>query len=425
MGTTQSNENIVNAKYKVHNGELFDINNLVKIAATGDSYGANSTINYFSFFIPGITKQSNKLFPVISMRSDDFILIELTMPDKETLARYNLLNYTPYFFTYDSLIDDVETTTDVFASVDNTITFFDKEQIKEGSINKICCTASVSIALMYKKQGYIISMIPNEYLNSATYLTCLRVGILKGPTFDLKLNENFKITYHESLCTTPQFDKYFNTKSIITMNKPNLQLLITKRTKKILCKFKLVVDKFRELGYSQIEMYPYLSNFNDTKYPIISFYDAISVTPPAQIQGNNTSENYYNTNVIDLTKYSSTNYIYIIAMNQQFLGTCLIANIQIYDAVTNDNIANNGTINLTTDLPSFINPNYPFVDNPELKRYPIINIKKLSISEIISSGTTSITIVERISYNPINFSRTSYLYVNSCQIFIGSNIEIE
>lgn len=424
MGTTQSNENIVNAKYKVHKGELFDINNLVKIAATGDSYGANSTVNYYSFFIPGITKQSSQLFPVISMKADDFMLIELTMPDKETLSRYNLLNYTPYFFTYTSLIDGVETTTDVFASVDKTITFFDKDQIKEGAVNKICCTSSSSIALMYKKQGYIISMIPSEYLDSATFLNCIRIGILKGSTFDLKLNENFKITYHESLCPTPQLGKYFNAKSVILTNKPDLQMLVTKKSKKILAKFKDVVSKFKGLGYTQIEMYPYLSNFNDTKYPIISFYDAISVTPPAQIQGNNTCENYYNTNRVDLTDYSSTDYIYIIGMNQQFLGTCLIANIQIYDAVTNDNIANNGTINLTADIPSFTTPNYPFVSDSDVKTYPIINIKKLSISEIISSGTTSITIVERISYNPVNFNRTSYLYIDSCQIFIGSNIEL-
>lgn len=424
MGITQSNENIVNAKYKVHKGELFDINNLVKIAATGDSYGANSTVNYYSFFIPGITKQSSQLFPVISMKADDFMLIELTMPDKETLSRYNLLNYTPYFFTYTSLIDGVETTTDVFASVDKTITFFDKDQIKEGAVNKICCTSSSSIALMYKKQGYIISMIPSEYLDSATFLNCIRIGILKGSTFDLKLNENFKITYHESLCSTPQLGKYFNAKSVILTNKPDLQMLVTKKSKKILAKFKDVVSKFKGLGYTQIEMYPYLSNFNDTKYPIISFYDAISVTPPAQIQGNNTCENYYNTNRVDLTDYSSTDYIYIIGMNQQFLGTCLIANIQIYDAVTNDNIANNGTINLTADIPSFTTPNYPFVSDSNVKTYPIINIKKLSISEIISSGTTSITIVERISYNPVNFNRTSYLYIDSCQIFIGSNIEL-
>ena len=52
------------------------------------------------------------------------------------------------------------------------------------------------------------------------------------------------------------------------------------------------------------------------------------------LQGNNTGENYYNSDIIHLNNYKNKNKIIILACNQFKFGYGLTSNIQIYDMNT-------------------------------------------------------------------------------------------
>lgn len=162
----------------------------------------------------------------------------------------------------------------------------------------------------------------------------------------------------------------------------------------------------------------YLSNIYDTNYAFDNFYTSITINPPATLEGNNTGENYYNSSFIDLTTLTQE-YVYVLSLNQNLMKTALTSNIQIYNKANNQPV--NKIINTSGGLPQFSNKNYPYAANNN-KMYPLFQLNGYNVQEFISANITSILIVERLSYNPINFYQSSYDYTGSAYILFGSEL---
>jgi hypothetical protein len=146
------------------------------------------------------------------------------------------------------------------------------------------------------------------------------------------------------------------------------------------------------------------------------------VDPAAEMQANNTGENYYNSQgiplytnpFIDLQTISSP-YLYILSLNQNTMGCGLTSNVQIYNAQSLA-IIENGLIITSPDIPSFSTPNYPYASvNP----YPLFQINAYNIADLIAEGITQVIITERISYNPVNFYQSSNEYPGKAYFFFG------
>jgi hypothetical protein len=177
-------------------------------------------------------------------------------------------------------------------------------------------------------------------------------------------------------------------------------------------------------GYTTHQCLKYLSNVYGTDYAFNNFYKAITVNPAAQMQANNTGENYYNSEgipvysnaFIDLETITDSTYLYILSLNQNTMGSGLTSNVQIYNS-QDLTLIPDGLIITSPDLPAFSAPDYPYVsDNP----YPLFQINAYNIADLIASGITQVIITERISYNPVNFYQSSNEYEGKAYFFFGN-----
>jgi hypothetical protein len=158
-------------------GVIYNLDNFVHLAEYFglqlDAYGANSTVDYMVPVFPDkITTFANSL-PQIVMNKNDAILIEVTVPDEVWLDTHSLFNITPYFYFYEA--DGIETP--VYASENITIQFFDLFHTP-GSKIRICITPNATIASQYQAKGYMISSMPEEYLDSTTFQILFRASII-------------------------------------------------------------------------------------------------------------------------------------------------------------------------------------------------------------------------------------------------------
>lgn len=183
-----------------------------------------------------------------------------------------------------------------------------------------------------------------------------------------------------------------------------------------------IKNEYITKGFIELPTYLYLQNLPTppVNYAFQSFYDSISVVPYIQMQGNNTGESYFNTALLNLNDYKGKNMI-ILAVNQNAYGYALNSNIQIY----NNNglgVIPDGSYLTSPNIPVISDPSYPYI-NENIKNlidYPLINEKIYNIDELLSQGINEIYVVERVAYNPINFSHSNNYKIPRLSIFISN-----
>lgn len=404
-------------------GLTYNVNTFYKVFSkllnNSDADGANSTVNYFATFFQGIT--SNRLtdfLPIMNFGPNDYILYDITVPDIIWLSNHNLFNITPYFYNY--VTPDNQTTTP-FASVDVTIPLF-VEFKTPGKKIKICMTSSITVAQNFESQGYIISKIPVDYINSSTFLPLIRVGDLSNAD-DIDINRFVKTYFYKS--SDPSGNNNFTSQDIInqlppTLSPSNTTFLNNLNTFTSIVSYlnNNVCDKNKTL-----QTYKYLSNFYEfgstTPYAINSFYTSISTTPIAGLEGNNTGENYFNSNAIDLTLVE-TQFLYILSLNQNKMQIGLSSNIQVYD-LDNLKVITNGTISTSPQLPSMASSLYPEIAS-NANNLSLFNLSSFNVQNLLNVGIKNILIIERNAYNPINYYQSSNDYPGKCYILYGDEL---
>lgn len=405
-------------------GVIYNLDNFINLAQYFglqlDQYGANSTVDYLVPVFPDkITTFANSL-PQIVMNKNDAILIEVTVPDESWLDTHSLFNITPYFYFYEA--DGVETP--VYASENITIQFFELFDTPGNTI-RICITPNATIASEYQAKGYMISSMPEEYLDSTTFQILFRVGTINGE-HQLSINSFVKTTFLKAT-NDAEFagSAYYDAAEVIASFPTELFPANTPQYMTNIANYNDIVTYLNGQGYTTHQCLKYLSNIYNTNYAFNNFYKAITVSPAAEMQANNTGENYYNSEgipdysnpFIDLRAISDT-YLYILSLNQNTMGSGLTSNVQTYNA-QNLAIIPNGLIITSPDLPAFSAPDYPYTsDNP----YPLFQINAYKISDLIASGITQAIITERISYNPVNFYQSSNEYEGKAYFFFGDTL---
>jgi len=400
------------------NGLNYNVTNCLDIfenfSPNIDAYGSNSTVNYYSTIFPGISFLKTSGLSLINIGPNDYILYEISVPDRKWLYNHNLFSLTPYFYDY----TENNVTTKTFASVDITIQFFNyfKTIDSKNKIN-ICITSNKTIGQYFSNKGYIISKIPFEYINSCTFLPLIRVGLINDYTFDI--NTFVTSYYYKSSDKIPR-DNY-TSNDVIASFPPSL-LPSNQTFKDNLNQFNSIVSYLNTNSCNSnltVQTAKYLSNIYNTSYAFQNFFTSITINPPAQLQANNTGENYYNSKIINLLNISEK-YLYILTLNQKLMETALTSNIQIYNSENNQVIVN-GEINTSSELKGFTTIDYPYSVNNN-RFYPLFQLNGYEISDLISAGITSIIVVERLSYNPINFYCSSYNYTGSAYVLFGGKL---
>jgi hypothetical protein len=410
LNNNENNENNENKGIMLDLTEI--INNLVKFTAE-NTYGANATIQYIS----PVYKSSKFIdnIPIVQMNVNTFLLFEITL-DYLWQATHNLLILTPYYYTC-SKNGTLDT---IFGSVDKNL-FFTKSSLDKNNSIKICCTASEYIGNIYKNQGYYISKIPYEYIDSSTYSILFRIGTLGPKDNTIKINRYCKTSINTMSDIT---NNYYTSNKIIYTLPPVYPPISNNETSEVINQFNIVVNKVTELISNQVTYltYPYLSNYTNPNisYGLTNFYESISLPTPINMQANNTGENYLMTNPIPVTDNTSTTYLFIIYLNQNSSGGGITSNIQIYNANTNNEI-NGGLINTAPNIPSFISQRFPYPINT----LPPYGIYITSMTDLYSqTNGVDIIITERICYSKDNFNYTNYNLLTPSKIFVGdcSNI---
>jgi len=414
------NNQIIDKNYNIVNGEIFDINNVSNIIErfidSLDSYGANTTIFYLGSYYKGIT-QFSEIIPVIKeIHPDDYILIEINLDNEEIKKNINFLSFTMY--SYEITNDNITTT--VFASIDQSLQFY--EQLSNNdSVIKICITSSKIIAKEFESIGYLISKISLDLLPISNFNYLIRVGVNESVKNTRFISNQINTTFFQYLDNKKYPDPYYFDKFEIIDSWPVPYLPFENDI------FKSVQAEFKKIKYifnsnnsnkiiEQFNFFPYLSNIFNTNYAFQNVYDALTVYPPAQLQANDTGKSYFLTDSIDFSNYPD-GYIYILALNHNASNVSLTSNIQIYEA-PNFNAIENGTL--------FTGPNstptqiisYPI---PSIVRNdtPTYNLFCYSCKNLLEAGVNSVFICERIQYSLANFYHIpTNIYNGTASVFI-------
>ena len=403
--------------YEIIDGFIYNLNNIAELFYNDiDAYGANTTVNYLGGIYPNLTTFS-QIIPVIEeIYPDDFILFEIntSLLIKENIV--NLLSFTNYAFE----IKDNIIKTKVFGSTDETIQFFDK--LKSNEIVKICVCTSKIIADYYSNNGYIISKISLNLLSIFSFNYLFRIGFNESKNINLlNLREIISTSYYRSKNKDSTFpnEYYYKPSEIIkSWQIPYLPLNndIYKSVQLNFQNLKDFISMNNKIVYKS-PFFPYLSNFYNTDYAFQNVYDALTVNPPAQLQGNDTGKSYYSTNFINFKNYLD-GYLYIVALNHNSSNVSITSNIQIYQA-PNLTPIDNGTLLTGPDFPSTDLTYYPIpsiVNNTT----PTYNIFCYSCKNLNSKGINEVIIIERLEYSLANFyhpNNVLYQGTGYCYIF--------
>ncbi len=403
-------------------GVIYNLDNFIHLAEYFglqlDAYGANSTVDYFVPVFPDqITTFANNL-PQIVMNQNDVILIEVTVPDTDWLNTHSLFNVTPYFYFYEA--DGVDTP--VYASENITIQFFELFDTPGNTI-QICITPNATLANEYQTRGYMISSMPEEYLDATTFQILFRVGTISAEN-QLSINNFVKVTFLKATNAAAfTGSDYYDAAQVIASFPTELLPASTPQYLTNISDYNAIVTYLGGEGYTTYQCLKYLSNVYNTSYAFNNFYKAITVNPAAQMQANNTGENYYNSQgipvysnaFIDLRTIVNSTFLYVLSLNQNTMGSGLTSNVQTYNA-QDLTLIPDGLIITSPDLPPFSAPDYPYVsENP----YALFQINAYNISDLIESGITEVILTERISYNPVNFYQSSNEYEGKAYFFFG------
>lgn len=410
-------------------GVLINLTQILKILSIFkkiNNYGANLYTYYYAPLFISSSIVNN--IPVIKLFSvKEYITFELTIPDENFLKNVNLINCTSYYYTYDDTV--------VFGSTDKSIEFFN-QKLSVGDKIKIVFTSSKIIASEYENKGYLVSKFPIEYLEKSTFNFLIRIGNLDG-----KYNPGQFITKSKILLKKSPLDEDcldpFTTRDIIQSFPHPLNSKLSYNgnedlLENLLDLYSNTKKMFLSNNFTELPTFLYLQNIPqpNVDYPFQSFYDSISVKPYINILANNTGICYFNSNLIDLTQYIGK-IITIVSVNQEKFGYGLTSNIQIYNQ---NNLSIIESYFTSINIPPMNYPTYPYYlkykideytndcddecSNDYTDKFPIINIKQINVDEQLKKNITNIYIVERVEYNPINFSHSDNYLVPRFSIFV-------
>lgn len=388
-------------KYVCIPGQFYNINAFGSIVGMS-GHGVNSEINYIGIRFPKYSRME-KGFESMPLSPDDYLLIELILPKTDFVDRCNLVNFTPYFYSYQ--------TQDVLASVNQTITMF------SGSSLKVCCTSSTHVGTKYSKQGYTVLYLPVEYLGDASFCPIVRLGVVHTDHF-LKVPSTFTANYYSTTTktdyTASKSSEYTTTFDIIKTLPVQPFPTPSSSHLTLSSQYKSITNLFSK--YMKYKTYPYLSNFYGVNYAFQSFYDSITVSPYVNMQLNNTQENYFSSQTINVS--SNNKYFYIVSVNQRMSGCGLISNVQIYDKT---NLMSVLTLKTSPILPPLSEKTYPYANTRDChdRSFYCLEIPE---SYLYNSNILEIIIIERIGYNASNYNSTNYSYPNSTTVFYGDRV---
>lgn len=403
---------------QVVRGVIYNLDNFVNIAeylgAHLDEYGANSTVDYLTPVFPHKITTFADALPQIVMNKNDVILIEVTVPDRQWQDGHSLFNITPYFYFYEENGQEIS----VYASENITIQFFELFHTP-GDVIKICITPNKTIADQYESDGYMISGMPQEYLDQTTFQILFRVGTLFSQP-QRSINDFVKVTFLKAMQESSfAGSDYFDAAEIIASFPAELT---PDSPPGDLAEYQAIASYLQGEGFLVNQCVKYLSNIYGTMYAFNNFYKAITVSPAAQMQANNTGENYFNSPgypvaadaFIDLNEVPG-DYLYVLSLNQNTMGAGLTSNVQVYNSQSLA-IIPDGLITTSPSIPPFSDPDYPYV---VINTEPLFKITGYNVASLIAAGTEQVIVTERISYNPVNFYQSSNEYEGKAYVFYG------
>ena len=410
-------QNDENSKMEVVNGSVMNLTNVVNLASkllTLNTYGSNSEVVYISPVYNRYTNIVNNI-PIINMSLNSYLLFEFTI-DSLWLKTHKLFVFTPYIYSYNKEI--------IFGSVDKSIFITGSDMITSGNKIKICCTSSKVVASYYSKLNYVISKIPYDYILNSTYNILIRLASEIGSNNTISLNRYIKTSYNiNNFLNTKNLNEFYSSSEIINSFPVVYSPISNSSTTKILNSYAQIKIYLEEIFTSIYIVYPYLSNYTDpsVNYAIDSFYVSVNLENPINIQANNTCENYYISNAIPIVNDSSK-YLYILYLNQYSSGASITSNIQIYNYITHNGIAN-GTIITGPDMPFMSNTNYPYPISNDLSIYGIYGIPMLTLYN--ETNGDSINVTERVCYGLTNFNHLDDESVTTTVIYVGEKLSDE
>ena len=400
-------------------GKVINLTRVLKILSRFDflqAMGSNSTVSYLSPYYPGISSLKTSQVPIMQMSGNDFLLFEFTL-DNEWLNNHNLFVFTPYFYSYNNII--------IFGSNDSSL-FFSKYCLSSDNKIRVCCTASKEIADEYSKLGYFISKIPIDYNLNSQYNVLIRIGDIGDSGNVTDINQFVKTTFNTTANTNLT---YFTSQEIIASYPKVYSAISDEKIEKIITSYneiKSYLNSIETLIFNKV--YPYFSSYASppVDFAVQSFYDSINLQNlnpsrnPLDILANNTCENYFMSNPINVTNTVNIN-MYILYINQYDAGASCTSNIQFYDI---ENTSEIFTIYSAPDLPSMNDPNYPIPKKDDLKNFPPYGLYVVPFKELKLQSDT-IVVTERISYGLINANHIEYNTIVPMCIYIGGELTIE
>ena len=387
---------------------------LSKIKGLGlNQYGQNQNVFYITpFYYNKITSITDNM-PTFNMVNNDFLLFEFTLDD-DWLKEYNLFVFSTYIYKHKG---DV-----IFGTPDSSI--FVKPSMRDSNNKiKICCTSSKILESKYSKLGYQISKLPCDYMNNITTFNVLirfmTTGNSNPRTIDI--NKYIKTSYNtDNTLDKNDLSNFYDSKEIIANYPTVYDPISNSETINVISNFNKTITYLNSLFTTKYKAYPFFSNFAvpPTNYAKDDAYKSIALPKPLNINANNTGENYFLSNKITIPN-TSTNYVYIIYLNQNSSGAGVTSTIQIYDSKSN--AIKNGLIQTGPKILKMATPNYPISKKNDLPAYGIYGISMENIYKE-NPGISSIVVSERISYSLINLYQVNYDCINTMEIYVGKKL---
>ena len=386
------------------------VGDLSKLKFLGlDTYGQNQNIYYLSPFYRKITSNADNI-PTFNMAKNDFLLFEFTLDDT-WLSEYNLFVFSTYIYKHKG--------DTIFGTPDSSI-FVQPSMRDSNNKIKICCASSKVIAEKYSNLGYLISKLPSDYMDSVTTFNALiRFTSETNETTTIDINKYITTSYNTDT-TLNDTSKYYDSTEIIASYPPVDEPDLTQDAKNVITNYKNTIKYVNDIFTKKYKGYPYYSNFANPQvdYAIDDAYKSMALFKPLNINANNTCENYFLSDKIPIQS-SSSDYVYILYLNQKSAAASVTSTIQIYDIKSN--AIKNGIIQTGPKLPTMNTSTYPISAQNTL---PAQGMYGISMKDIYNenNGTDTIVISERISYGLINYNQIKYSSINSMKIYVGPKL---
>jgi hypothetical protein len=307
-------------------------------------------------------------------------------------------------------------------------------------------TASKRVADEYAAQGYLVARLPADYLGSDTRVNwLLRLGEVAADgdgdsdaaDCTPALGEYMATRYLCGNDADAHADDGFLSWDIVDSQPAALPRVDGDAQDAVLCEFLAMYDAelARYDAPQEFPLFMYMTRESEphTARPINSFYAAVgllSLHPPravVELQANNTQENYFMTERIELVPPGRSGaaaglaQLVVVYLNQAASGSGLTSNIQIYDADTHNRIPFESTILTGPDLPPLAADNYPVPPAARSvhQQSPVCGAQSYDVDALVAAGVTAVYVCERVCYGQQNLNHVLDVSVVQSRVFIG------